>query len=321
MSRPLRIEFPLAYYHVMNRGLAYQEVFTDQSDRERFLDLLGECHEMWGVQVIAYCLMGNHYHLLLQTLQGNLSRVMRHLDGLYTQRYNRLHKRDGPLFRGRYKAVVVDAEAYLLAVARYIHHNPVEAGLVRSPEAYRWSSCRAYLDPRKRPKWLDAAQLLRWFSKEEGRAELLAFMRSKVDEPVKSFYGARRWLTVLGSERFIEKIRGTLRKGQRDLREVPDAKPYIRPDFKRCLEVVGRVYGTKEDEILRSQRGRRNEARAMAMFLCRRVSGMKQEEIAKVFGVGGYSAVSSTVGRIQAELEEGGKMARRYTQIQALLHT
>ncbi|HEX9756822.1 MAG TPA: transposase, partial [Nitrospiria bacterium] len=121
MSRPLRIEYPDAYYHVMNRGLAYQKIFTDRVDRELFLNLLGECHQMWGIEVFAYCLMGNYYHVLLQTPQANLSRIMRHLDGLYTQRYNRRHHRDGPLFRGRYKAIVVDEESYLLSVVRYIH--------------------------------------------------------------------------------------------------------------------------------------------------------------------------------------------------------
>src|SRR3990172_347533 len=108
MSRPLRIEFPGAYYHIMNRGLAHRDVFTGRSDRELFLNLLSECHEMWGMRVIAYCLLRNHYHLLIQTPQANLSRVMRHLDGLYTQRTNRRHQRDGPLLRGRYKAIVVD---------------------------------------------------------------------------------------------------------------------------------------------------------------------------------------------------------------------
>src|SRR3990172_2071752 len=103
MSRPLRIVFPGAYYHVMNRGLAYQAIFTDRPERLGFLVLLEECHRMWGMRVLAYCLMDNHYHLLIQTPDANLSRIMRHIDGLHTQRYNRNHGRDGPLFRGRYK--------------------------------------------------------------------------------------------------------------------------------------------------------------------------------------------------------------------------
>jgi hypothetical protein len=110
MSRPLRIELPAAVYHVMNRGVARQPTFADDGDYEAFLDTVGQAHRLWGIDVFAYSLMGNHYHLCLRTLKGNLFRVMRHLDGIYTQRFNRRHRRDGSLFGGRYKAIVVDAE-------------------------------------------------------------------------------------------------------------------------------------------------------------------------------------------------------------------
>jgi REP element-mobilizing transposase RayT len=319
MSRPLRIEFPGAYYHVMNRGLAYQDIFTDKSDYELFLDLLSDSHEMWDLRVIAYCLLKNHYHLLIQTPKANLSRIMRHLDGLYTQRYNRRHKRDGPLFRGRYKAIVVDAEEYLMAVARYIHHNPVAAGLVSSPERYEWSSGRIYMKERRQPVWLDADQLLARFPSKNRREAFLSFMRSKVEKPLETFYRARRRLPVLGSEGFIERVRGWLKKKQGDFKEMPEAKSYVRADSESCLKAVGRVYEMNREELLRSRRGQRNEARAMGMYVCRRMAGMKHEEIAKVFGVGGYSAVSSVIGRTQSELVKDGKIARRFEQIRDFL--
>ena len=319
MSRPLRIEFPGAYYHVMNRGLAYQAIFTDRSDHELFLNLLSECHEMWDLQVIAYCLLKNHYHLLIQTPQANLSRIMRHLDGLYTQRYNRRHKRDGPLFRGRYKAIVVDAEEYLLAVARYIHYNPVAAGLVRSPEGYEWSSCRLYLEGRGRPDWLDADQLLNRFPTKDRRKAFVAFMRSKIEKPLETFYRAKRLPPVLGSEGYVARVHGWLKKKAADYQEVPEAKRYVRPDYESCLKAVGRVYGAERGEILRSRRGRRNEARAMAMVVCRKMGGMKLGEIAAAFGAGGYSAVSSVIGRTQAQMIKAGKIAQRFEQIRHLL--
>ena len=127
MSRPLRIEYRGAHYHVMNRGTARQKIFLNDHDRQGFLDLLGETSQMWGLQVYAYCLMDNHYHLLVESADAGLSRVMRHLDGIYTQRFNRAHRRDGPLFRGRYRAIVIEPEEYFMAVARYIHRNPVDA--------------------------------------------------------------------------------------------------------------------------------------------------------------------------------------------------
>ena len=118
MARPLRIQYPGAVYHVMTRGGSRQRIFLDKPDYEAFVNTVGEIYDRWRVELFAYCLMGNHYHACLRTPEGNLSRVMRHLDGLYTQRFNRMHRRDGALFRGRYKAIVVDKDAYLAQVVR-----------------------------------------------------------------------------------------------------------------------------------------------------------------------------------------------------------
>src|SRR5258705_10142815 len=155
MSRPLRIQFPQAVYHVMNRGAARQSTFVEEADYQAFLDTLSEAHRQWGIEVFGYALMGNHYHLCLRTPKGNLSRVMRHVDGLYTQRFNRRHRRDGPLFRGRYKAILVDADEYLAAVLRYIHLNAVEAGRVTMPQEYRRASYRYYDQAKETPSLLN----------------------------------------------------------------------------------------------------------------------------------------------------------------------
>ncbi len=165
MARPLRIEYPGAYYHVMNRGLSGRHIFTQDQDRKVFFDLIGNISGMWKVEVNAYCLMDNHYHLLLETPQGGLSRAMRHLDGIYTQKFNRSHRRDGPLFRGRYKAILIDVEEYFLSVARYIHHNPGKAGVVSNMDRYRWSSHQGYLDRKKGQEWLNTEELLSRFSR------------------------------------------------------------------------------------------------------------------------------------------------------------
>jgi REP element-mobilizing transposase RayT len=315
MARPLRIEFPGAYYHAMNRGLAQQPVFTDRADRQMFLGLLADCHDMWGLRVLAYCLLDNHYHLLLQTPEGNLARVMRHLDGIYTQRYNRRHGRDGPLFRGRYTAIVVDGETYLLAVARYIHQNPVAAGLVRSAEAYRWSSCRLYVTEAKPPAWLETNQLLSRFPRRDRRTALLAFMKGAVEDPVQAFYENQRRGAVLGSGEFLERIRSRLRKRGKALTEVPEAKAYLRPAAEACLRAVEQVCHTGRVALLQSRRGRRNEARALAMYACRRLAGMKLEAIARLFAVPAYSTISSVIRRTDRELEQGGAMARRLHQV------
>lgn len=144
MSRPLRIEYENAYYHVMNRGRDRQSIFYGDEYYEAFLATLAEAHDRFGVEIHAYCLIGNHYHLLLKTPEGNLQRVMRHVNGVYTQRYNRLKKTDGSLFRGRYKAILIDSDEYLLHLSRYIHKNPIEAGLVNHLVGYPWSSYPYY---------------------------------------------------------------------------------------------------------------------------------------------------------------------------------
>ena len=203
MARPLRIEYPGAVYHVMNRGLARSLVFLDPTDYALFLQVVGEIHTLWGVEVLAYCLMGNHYHLCLRTPTANLGRVMRHVNGLYTQRFNRAHRRDGPVFRGRYKAIVIEAEAYLASVIRYIHLNPVKAKLVKSPETFQWSSHAQYLTPRSAPAWLAVRQVLDRIGSPRVFHE---FVLSGNEEALEAFYAGDRQgvrerpLWVLGAE-------------------------------------------------------------------------------------------------------------------------
>jgi putative transposase len=155
MSRPLRIQYSDAWYHVLNRGRRGEDIFQDDTDLQAFITVLREASVLWNVKIAAYCLMANHYHLLLQTPDANLSRCMRHIDGVYTQRYNRRHAVDGPVFRGRYRSILVDGEAYLIDLVRYIHFNPVKAGLVRHPSDYRWSSFQGYCSEDRSWDWLD----------------------------------------------------------------------------------------------------------------------------------------------------------------------
>lgn len=159
MARPLRIEFPGAVYHVTSRGNRREPIFADDTDRATLLQTVGDAAERFDASLPAYCLMGNHYHFVLHTRQANLSRLMRHVNGVYTQSFNRRHGKVGHLFQGRFKAIVVDTDAYLLAVCRYVELNPVRAQLADDPAAWRWSSCRAHLGLAEAPAWLDSAAL------------------------------------------------------------------------------------------------------------------------------------------------------------------
>jgi len=169
MSRPLRIQYPNAWYHVMNRGRRGEIVFVEGKDYLEFINLLKEASDMWRVRIGAYCLMPNHYHLLIQTPDANLSRCMRHINGVYTQRFNRYHNCDGQLFRGRYKSILVDGDSYLLELLRYIHRNPLRMGVVKELGSYRWSSHKGFLSSSKKWSWLHKDYFLSMFSRDKAR--------------------------------------------------------------------------------------------------------------------------------------------------------
>ena len=159
MARPLRIEFPGAVYHVTSRGDRREAIFDDDEDAQGFLAVLGLGLERFGAQVLAYCLMTNHYHLVLVTPAGGLSQLMRHVNGVYTQDFNRRHGLVGHLFQGRFKAILVDTDAYLAAVCRYVELNPVRAGMVAAASDWAWSSYSAHVGAATAPAWLDVARL------------------------------------------------------------------------------------------------------------------------------------------------------------------
>jgi REP element-mobilizing transposase RayT len=270
----------------MNRGSSRQKVFLENRDYEAFLNTLSQLHDRWRVEVFAYCLMGNHYHVCLRTPEANLSRVMRHLDGLYTQRFNRLHWRDGALFRGRYKAIVVDKDTYLTQVVRYIHLNPLGDGLVREPQAYPWSSHRLYLRPKTIPKWLRIEEVMADFNNTAGFHE---FVLEGNERALEKFYKTERKSPVLGSEGFRERVR---EESIRIDREHPRyERAAVRPTVDRVLRTLAKTYGLQPDDLLRGRRGKDNEPRRVGMYLVKELCDLKLQEIAERFGMGSYGAV------------------------------
>ncbi|MBQ0797928.1 MAG: transposase [Porticoccaceae bacterium] len=164
MSRPLRLEFPNALYHITSRGDRREDIYDDDVDRAAFLTVFSGVINQCNWVCYAYCLMSNHYHLLVQTPDSNLSKGMRQLNGIYTQSYNRRHNKIGHLFQGRYKAILVDEDAYLLELSRYIVLNPVKAGMVRQVNRWPWSSYNAMIGDGQSPEWLSSDYLLSQFS-------------------------------------------------------------------------------------------------------------------------------------------------------------
>jgi len=309
MSRPLRIELPGAYYHVMNRGLEYRPIFQSDDDRGMFLDLLADVSLRWGARIHCYCLMKNHYHLCIQTSATPLGRIMRHVDGVYTQRFNRRRKRDGPLFRGRYRAILVEEDAYLQAVARYIHRNPVMEGLVKRPEAYRWSSLRYYMREGGGPAWLETRTLLGYFN--EDRHKLLMFMRAEEDKDVRAFYGAGRIAPILGSEPFRLRIRSAKSpwKGA-DVREISERR-HLAPGIEECVRAVSHAFGIDPASLSVSRRGVSNLPRKVAMYICREAGGHLHREIARFMKAGSYSTITSACAMMKARLERDLALQKR----------
>lgn len=299
MARPLRLEFPGALYHITSRGNARQDIFLDDEDRILFLNLIAREAEQQKWSCYAYCLMSNHYHLMLETPESNLISGMRRLNGVYTQKFNRRHGRVGHLFQGRYKSIVVDRENYLLELCRYVVLNPVRAGVVNKPGDWRWSSYLATVGEVEKPDWLHADRILGQFNG----------FREKAKEAYKRFVlegvgGQSPWTKLqgqiwLGSREFLERMGKLVEK--RDLEEVPWVQTFPeRPTKSDVLESVSGEYGiTVEELVRRMDQG----AYKAAAYLLRRVVNLSLKEVGEEFGVS-----PSRISKIQREIDKGIKI-------------
>ncbi|MFA4874951.1 MAG: transposase [bacterium] len=306
MVRPLRIEYPGAWYHVMNRGLGRRKTYLTSKDRRQFLSILGETVETFHIEVHAYTLMDNHYHLLIHTPEMGLARAMRHINGVYTQKFNKVHRTDGPLFKGRYRAKLVDKDEYLLEVVRYIHMNAVDAGLVRYPGSYVWSSHLAYLQPEQRVKWLTADEVLGYFGKDRNRAVVAfdKFVRAGASETLKD--AMQRDTVVIGCDGFrdwvYENFVGSKKKLDKEI-SVKHRHPRPKVKWKDVLSSVAFAYDVSESEFRSRRPGQRNEARLMAIYLIRKLTGRVHGEIAKIFGVESEYTIAKAFERFKTRLK------------------
>jgi len=263
--------------------------------------------------------MANHYHLLLHTPRGNLSRCMRHINGVYTQRFNRSKGLDGQLFRGRFKSILVDGDNYLLQWVRYIHRNPVRAGVVDHPEEYPWSSHKGFLSSAKKWEWLHKDYILSILSADEG-GRLRAyrgFMAEEDSEQIREVFERKKWPAFLGGEEFITWLKGRFFEQAGDS-QVPESVA-LAPELERIKKVVCSYYQVEETELLKPRRGRLNEPRSVAIYLVRRLRKEGLKQISSVFGLRGYSAASSVLERMARQLMKDRGLQKRCEQIQKSL--
>ena len=316
MPRAERIEYEDAYYHVMNRGRDRQMIFHGKSYYNVFIEGLAEAHYRFGVEVHAYCLMGNHYHLLLKTPGGNISRVMRHVNGVYTQRYNRLKKTDGPLFRGRFKSILIEQDDYLAGLSRYIHRNPVDMKklLVSTLCDYRWSSYPAYLNRVKSPDWLYRDEIYAQLGYGQRYKGFRLFTEAGVDEEIEQLYSKNYYPAIIGSKGFKEDVYARLENAELVTRI--RKRELDKPDSRVIVKAVAGRMKVDEAEIYYGKRGQLQVARWVAMRLCQTVSGMSLKQIADVFHVSHVSGVSHPISKLRQLLKDDEKLEVLFHELQ-----
>ncbi len=313
MSRPLRLQYPGALYHVTARGNARQAIVRDDTDRQRFVTTVATMVEQYQVVCHAWVLMNNHYHLLLETPHANLAQAVRHLNGVYTQAFNRRHRRVGHLFQGRYQAILVEKEGYLLELCRYVVLNPVRAKVVTQPRAWKWSSYRATAGEADSPSWLTVDWVLGQFARTRARAhreyvQFVAEGHSQEGKPWEQVQGQ----IYLGSEDFLQQVQQ--RVGTETGAEIPVKQQQLgRPTLAAVVRQVAQGYGQSEAE-LRQQTRRPSNARQVAVYAARRIAGSDLQTIGRYFGLS-YSAVSRRVQAVESALQHDASFRRQIKSI------
>ena len=322
MSRPLRPQIPDGIYHVTCRGLERRPIVRDDVDRRRWTDLLSRVAQRRQWPVFAWSLLNNHCHLFLRTPHADLSAGMHDLNSAYATAFNRRHGRNGPLFQGRFHAILVERQFHYWELSRYIHLNPVRAGLAEAPERYAWSSCMWYFRDRGSPEWLAREEVLQGHGKSwrEARAAYRAFLAEGIQSRPKSPLLEAHTSGVLGSASFVEKVKDWLQDwlvaGRSDA-EVPQAKRLgaSRLALGDIELVLCRAYGISRGRLC--EKGRHgNEPRRMAIYLARTMTPASIAEVGGRFGGICGSAVSRIVQQVIARRATDKGFAARLVEME-----
>jgi REP element-mobilizing transposase RayT len=321
MARPLRIEYAGAFYHVMHRGNAGEDLFRSESDREKLLHYFSKAVERYAIKVHTYCLMTNHYHLLIETPQPNLSQAIKWINVSYAAYFNHKRKRRGHLFQGRFKAVLVDADEYLKHLSRYIHLNPLRAGMVENCRDYRWSSYPAFGGYTKPPEWLETHWLLSIFGNDQREAKkryrdfVEEAQNQEIDDPSKDVVSG----VILGSVDFVNWVKKEFLTKLADVKELPQLRS-LKPGraTEAVLSVVGEEFDCKREAILRKGK-KRNLARDVAIYLSREMTGESGVALGRYFG--GISGAGITIRHhhMAKRLEADSKLKRRVNRIRKII--
>jgi putative transposase len=311
MARPLRIIYPGAFYHITSRGNERKQIFKSLSDREKFLFYLESATRRYDAIIHVYCLMDNHYHLLLETPSGNLSQIMRHINGAYTTYFNIKRQRAGHLLQGRFKAILVDMDEYCKELSRYIHLNPVRAKMVAKLQDYRWSSYLDYIGRRKPPAWLKRDFILGYFGKKTSIAQknYREFVKVRLGQKNKSPLNEVIGSTVLGSADFVDEIRKRFIEGKGANRDLPAIKAlYSKPAIEDIIKAVESAFNQQPARV-----------KSVSLYLCHKHTAGSLKQIGRYFNIG-ESGVSQASRRIGMRLKRDNKLKKRIKSLENKLN-
>jgi REP element-mobilizing transposase RayT len=300
----------------MNRGVLRQSIFRDDRDHSKFLSLLGRAAEKFGLEIFCYALVRNHFHLLLRTPKPNLSEALRWLQSAYGGYFNWRHERQGHVFQGRYKSIVVEDESYLLTLSNYIHWNPARAGLTKDARKYRWSSFRDYLSSENRHGWLQREAVLHPFGKrpEQQRTAYRRWTRDNRGKD-RSFLEKVRHGILLGGDDFVQSIREVFGLGEKG-KDISQKKT-VRSQgaIDAVVREVCRLFKTPRRTLTSDKgRGRNKSIRDLAIFILWKHSDLTNKVIGEAFGVK-YSTVTKAGVRVQKQVEESEALGRKAERI------
>jgi putative transposase len=318
MARAWRIEYEGALYHVLSRGNERREIVTGDEDRELFLGTLAEMSQRFEVDLFAYVLMDNHYHLLLRTNRANLSKSMQWFGATYTSRFNARHSRSGHLFQGRFKNMLVENDAYLLQLSYYIHRNPLRAGIVRRLASFRWSTYRVYAYGQGIPEWLDTGMILSQFANAKDTHQAYREAAQKYAREEQRIWEDLRHGIFLGTKKFAAKIKQKHLTGAPH-QEIPPQKQLAEdadPEalFLRAAEILNCDPG----QFLKSARvSKAHKAdRDLLIYLLWQSGRLTNRQIGEKFGLT-YPAVSQRVSIFKDSLRNSPALQNKYNRIKS----
>jgi REP element-mobilizing transposase RayT len=316
MARHARIEIPGGWYYISNQGPHRKALFRNEADRQFFISLLADAHRRYRVQCHAFCLLKSSYHLVLQTPEANLQRVMRHINALYTQYYNREYRQEGSLFTARYRSLLIDGEHLALPLGRHLHLLPVSNRESDDVFNFEGSSCHYYVKRAQVPSWFSTASADTLKIRYK-RTPYQSYLAESVEDTLDDFIEQHRSGAVAGNAQFVKSMR---RAGDR---KHPSRNKKERPLFKDIVEKTARHFKVDLEKVMVSTRGRGVDtpARSVAMYLCQELGGMTLQEIADHFALAGYASAGSTIRNVRHRIKEDKQLSNVVTTLQSTFNS